>query len=80
MINRQILRLGTRLQSAAPCRNATVVKRVYPPKRLPGNPTQAEINKTVFTDDFVHFRYHVEEETDAEPADIKVLLLKTSEG
>ena len=42
--------------------------------------TQEEINKSVVTDDFRHFRYDVVEETDAEPADIKVLLLKSSEG
>ena len=33
---RQTLRLGTTVQRMNPKRNATVFKRVYPPKRLPG--------------------------------------------
>ena len=36
MIIRQTLRLGTTVQRMNPKRNATVFKRVYPPKRLPG--------------------------------------------
>ena len=36
MIIRQTLRLGSTAQRMNPKRNATVFKRVYPPKRLPG--------------------------------------------
>ena len=57
-----------------------VFKRVYPPKRLPESATQDELNRSIITDDFRHFRYDVVEETDAEPSEIKVLLLKSSEG
>ena len=80
MIVRQTIRLGSTVQRFNSKRNAMVFKRVYPPKRLPESATQEEINKSVVTDDFRHFRYDVVEETDAEPADIKVLLLKSSEG
>ena len=79
MIIRQTIRLGSTVQLFNPKRNAMVFKRVYPPKRLPESATQDEINKLVITDDFRHFRYDIVEETDAEPADIKVLLLKSSE-
>jgi len=83
MIIRQTLRLGTTVQRMNPKRNATVFKRVYPPKRLPGNPTQDEINKIIFCEEetktFTHFRYDIVEETDAEPGEMKVLLLKTTE-
>ena len=51
---------------------------------IPGNPTQDEINKTIFCEEetktFTHFRYDIVEETDAEPGEMKVLLLKTTEG
>ena len=51
---------------------------------LTGNPTQDEINKTIFCDEetktFTHFRYDIVEETDVEPGEMKVLLLKTTEG
>jgi len=79
MIVRQTIRLGSTVQRFNSKRNAMVFKRVYPPKRLPESATQEEINKSVVTEDFRHFRYDVVEETDAEPADIKVLLLKSSE-
>jgi len=79
MIVRQTIRLGSTVQRFNSKRNAMVFKRVYPPKRLPESATQEEINKSVVTEDFRHFRYDMVEETDAEPADIKVLLLKSSE-
>jgi len=79
MIIRQTIRLGSTVQRLNPKRNAMVFKRVYPPKRLPESATQDEINKTILTEDFRHFRYDVVGETDAEPAEIKVLLLKSSE-
>jgi len=79
MIVRQTIRLGSTVQRFNSKRNAMVFKRVYPPKRLPESATQEEINKSVVTEDFRHFRYDVVEETDAEPADIKVLILKSSE-
>ena len=51
---------------------------------ISGNPTQDEINKTIFCEEetktFTHFRYDIVEETDAEPEEMKVLLLKTTEG
>jgi len=79
MFFRQTVRLGATVQRFNPKRNAMVFKRVYPPKRLPETASQEEINETVITPDFRHFRYDVVEETDAEPAEIKVLLLKTFE-
>jgi len=79
MIVRQTIRLGSTVQRFNSKRNAMVFKRVYLPKRLPESATQEEINKSVVTEDFRHFRYDVVEETDAEPADIKVLILKSSE-
>ena len=80
MFFRQTVRLGATVQRFNPKRNAMVFKRVYPPKRLPETASQEEINETVITPDFVHFRYDVVEETDAKPAEIKVLLLKSFEG
>jgi len=79
MFFRQTVRLRATVQRFNPKRNAMVFKRVYPPKRLPETASQEEINETVITPDFVHFRYDVVEETDAEPAEIKVLLLKSFE-
>ena len=60
--------------------NAMVLKRVYPVPRLPENATQEEIDKRIFTTCYSYFQYHEVEETDAEPGDIRVLLLKSSEG
>ena len=53
MIIRQTLRLGTTVQRMNPKRNATVFKRVYPPKRLPG-----KIFSTFsFSDSFTRTQY-----------------------
>ena len=60
--------------------NAKVFKRAYEPPRLPVNATQEQLNESVITDDFKYMRYDVIEENDIEPADIKVLLLRSSEG
>ncbi len=57
-----------------------VFRRVFEPPRLPENATQEEINQSVLTDNYKHMRYRIVEETDAEPGEIKVILLRSSEG
>ena len=59
---------------------AIVVKRFKVPPRLPESATQEQINESVHTHDYQSFRYEIVKETDAEPCDIKVILLKSSEG
>jgi len=79
MLSRHSIRLRTSISCFNQKRNAVVLKRVYKVPRLPESATQEEIDKRVLTTCFSHMRYHVVEETDAEPGIVKVLLLKSSE-
>lgn len=60
--------------------NAVVVRRALKLPLLPESATQEEINKSIFTWDFKYMRYTIVEETDTEPGNIKIILLKSSEG
>jgi len=79
MLLRNSIRFTYKLCSYQQHRTATVFKRFKTPPRLPPNATQEQINQVVFTDDYEYFRYETVKETDAEPNDIKIILLKSSE-
>ena len=66
-------------------KTAVVLKRFKTPTRIPSmNATQEEINNIVKINDgkndYEFYRYEVVTETDAEPGEIKIILLKSSEG
>ena len=54
-------------------------RRIFEPN-IPENATQEQIAKSVFTEDFKFLRYEIVGEHDLEPADVKVIILKASEG
>jgi len=84
MLIRNSIRLAQRLCTYQQHRTAVVLKRFKTPTRIPSmNATQEEINKIVKINDgkndYEFYRYEVVTETDAEPGEIKIILLKSSE-
>ena len=58
---------------------AKVFRRIFEPN-LPANATPEQIEKSVYTEDYKYLRYEIVEENDVEPGNIKVIILKSSEG
>merc|ERR1712045_64926 len=84
MLIRNSIRLAQRLCTYQQHRTAVVLKRFKTPTRIPSmNATQEEINNIVKINDgkndYEFYRYEVVTETDAEPGEIKIILLKSSE-
>lgn len=79
LIRQAKISLTTWLPILQQTRTAIVVKRSRKPPLLPPDATQAEIDKSIITDDYRYMRYEVVEETDTEAQNIKVILLKSME-
>ena len=58
---------------------AKVFRRIFEPN-LPANATPEQIEKSVYTEDYKFLRYEIVEENDLEPENIKVIILRSSEG
>ena len=58
---------------------AKVFRRIFEPN-IPANATQEQIEQSIYTEDFKFMRYEIVEENDSEPSNIKVIILKSSEG